>query len=233
MIDDHQVPGHSPGIDPSPGMDRAIDGREIGVRGAATRRRLLDATAELLQHHGVRELRVVDIARAVGTSPATYYQYFRDVDEAVLVLADEVGTNEVIPIARRFDDAWDGDAGLEIVRRLVAEFFALWDTHHAVLRTRNLAAQEGDQRFRAIRHRTNRPFLDGFAAQVRRHQATGAVANEISAVAAAAALTALIERMAAFHSELRVLGIDRDDVIETTARICFQTVVGTSGVVAR
>ena len=209
--------------------DRALDGRELGTRGAATRRRLLDATAELLQNHGVRELRVVDIARSVGTSPATYYQYFRDVDEAVLVLADEVGTNDVMPIALLFDRSWDATTGLEIVRELVCSYFQMWDSHHAVLRTRNLSAQEGDQRFRVIRNRTNRPFLEGFAAQVRAHQAIGAVVEEISAVAAAAALTALIERMAAFHSELRSLGIDRDDVIETTARICFQTVVGNQG----
>ena len=208
---------------------RALDGRELGTRGAATRRRLLDATAELLQNHGVRELRVVDIARSVGTSPATYYQYFRDVDEAVLVLADEVGSNDVMPIALLFDRTWDATTGLEIVRELVRSYFEMWDSHHAVLRTRNLSAQEGDQRFRAIRNRTNRPFLEGFATQVRVHQAIGAVVDEISPVAAAAALTALIERMAAFHSELRSLGIDRDDVIETTARICFQTVVGNQG----
>ena len=62
----------------------ALDGRPLGKRGAATRRRLLDATAQLLESHGVRDLRVVDIARVVGTSPATFYQYFRDVEEAVL-----------------------------------------------------------------------------------------------------------------------------------------------------
>jgi hypothetical protein len=37
---------------------------------------------------------------------------------------------------------------------------------------------------------------------------------------------ALIERMAAFHSDLAALGVSRDDVVETTARIVFDTVVG-------
>ena len=61
----------------------------------STIRRLL---RRLLEDHGIRDLRVVDIAREVGTSPATFYQYFRDVDEAVLVLADEL-TVEIEPIA--------------------------------------------------------------------------------------------------------------------------------------
>ena len=206
----------------------AIDGRAIGTRGAATRRKLLDATADLLRDNGVRDLRVVDIARTVGTSPATYYQYFRDVEDAVLVLAEEIGTNEVVPIAAVFDEIWSGDEGLANARALVEAFFELWDRHHAVLRTRNLAAQEGDTRFREIRNRANRPFVEGFAQQVRSHQATKAVADAISPVGAAAALIALIERMAGFHNELRGLGVDRTEVIETTARICFQTVVGTN-----
>ncbi len=205
---------------------RALDGRAIGKRGQATRRKLLDATAELLESHGVRDLRVVDITRSVGTSPATYYQYFRDVEEAVLVLADEVGAAEVMPLAALLDAPWSGPDGLRDARELTTRFVEMWDTHRAVLRTRNLAAQEGDQRFREIRNRTNRPFIEGFAEQVRRGQAAGVVADELSPLAAAAALVALIERMAAFHGDLRALGIDRDDVVETTARICWQTVGG-------
>jgi AcrR family transcriptional regulator len=205
---------------------RALDGRTIGKRGAATRRRLLDATAALLADRGVLDLRVVDIARAVGTSSATYYQYFRDVDEAVLVLAEEIGERDVEPLARLLDAPWNVSSGLERARLLVQKYLDMWDEHHAVLRTRNLAAQEGDPRFREARNRTNRPFLEGFAAQVRAHQAEGRIAPELSPMAAAAALVALIERMAAFHADLVALGVSRDDVIETTARMVFDTVVG-------
>jgi AcrR family transcriptional regulator len=205
---------------------RALDGRTIGKRGAVTRRRLLDATAALLADRGVLELRVVDIARAVGTSSSTYYQYFRDVDEAVLELADEIGRRDVEPLARVLDEPWNAAQGLERARALVDRFIHVWDDHSAVLRTRNLAAQEGDQRFRETRNRTNRPFLEGFAAQVRAHQAEGRIAPDLSPMAAAAALMALIERMAAFHSDLVSLGVSRDDVVETTARIVFDTVVG-------
>ena len=48
----------------------------------------------------------------------------------------------------------------------------------------------------------------------------------MSPLAASAALVALIERMAAFHRELEQIGISRADLVETTARIIHQTVVG-------
>ena len=45
----------------------ASDGRVIGARAHRTRRRLLDATAKLLEERGALGLRVVDITREVGT----------------------------------------------------------------------------------------------------------------------------------------------------------------------
>ena len=37
-----------------------------------------------------RDVKVIDIAREAGTSPATFYQYFADVEAAILVLAEEM-----------------------------------------------------------------------------------------------------------------------------------------------
>jgi AcrR family transcriptional regulator len=208
-------------------MERAvaIDGRALGRRGARTRRRLLDATAELLETHGIRDMRVVDIARSVGSSPATFYQYFRDVEEAVLALTQELGDG-LTPLIAHLEPDWDADNGLDDARALVAGFVDYWDRHRAVLRTRNLAAQEGDERFRDVRHLTLREFMASLTAKIADAQASARVAREMSPAAASAALVALLERMAAFHRELEQIGIGRDDLVETTARIIHQTVVG-------
>jgi AcrR family transcriptional regulator len=203
----------------------AIDGRALGSRGARTRQRLLDATAVLLENHGIRDLRVVDIARAVETSPATFYQYFRDVEEAVLALAGEVGESTA-PLLDLLEGPWDPDGALASARRLVEGWLDLWDANRAVLRTRNLAAQEGDRRFRDVRNGMLAPFTVGLADHVRAAQGAGRVAPEISAAAAGAGMVALLERMAAFHIDLEPLGIARDQLVETTARIITQTVTG-------
>jgi AcrR family transcriptional regulator len=203
----------------------ALDGRPLGKRGAATRRRLVEATAQLLESQGVRDLRVVDIAREVGTSPATFYQYFRDVEEAVLALTAEVG-EELAPVDELLLRSWTGPSGLDAAREMVDAFIRYWDEHRAVLRTRNLAAQEGDPRFRQVRNNSLRPLTDHLAAAVADSQVTGRVSTEMAPMAAAAALVALLERMAAFHRDLETLGITRADVVETTARIVHQTVTG-------
>jgi AcrR family transcriptional regulator len=206
-------------------VELALDGRPLGKRGAQTRRRLLDATAALLETHGIRDLRVVDIARKVGTSPATFYQYFRGVEEAVLALAADVG-DEVRPLAELLDAPWDAAHGLDAARALVDGFVSYWDRHRPVLRIRNLAAQEGDARFREVRNSTLGVFTVRFAAKVEAARQAGTVAPEVSPAAAGAALVALIERMAAFHRDLEPIGISRADLVETTARIIHQTVVG-------
>jgi AcrR family transcriptional regulator len=198
----------------------ALDGRALGKRGAATRARLLDATGSLLESKGLRDLRVVDIAREVGTSPATFYQYFRDVEAAVLALAEAVG-EQTESLVGLLDLRWNGDDGLESARRLVDGFLRYWDAHRAILRTRNLAAQEGDQRFRDIRNQSLQPITVGIARQVEENAVPG-----IAPYAAAAALVAMIERMAAFHVDLEPYGASRAEVVETTARIVFQTVTG-------
>jgi AcrR family transcriptional regulator len=203
----------------------AIDGRALGRRGALTRRRLLQATGELLETHGVRDLRVVDIARAVGTSPATFYQYFRDVEDAVLVLSDGV-REDLAPIGELLDQPWTETDGLAAARELVESFMEYWDSHGAVLRTRNLAAQEGDRRFRDVRIAALRPLQKGLAEKVAEAQAAGLVPRELSPIAAGSALAAMLERMAAFHADLEVYGASRADVVETTARIIYQTVTG-------
>jgi len=198
----------------------AIDGRPLGRRAQATRERLLDATRELLATQGIRDLRVVDIARHVGTSPATFYQYFRGVEEAVLALSAAVG-EETTSLNALVASDWDGPEGLDVVRTIVEDFIANWDRHRAVLRTRNLAAQEGDLRFRTVRNDALRPLTEGIAAKVAARAEPG-----VAPYAAAAAMVSMLERMAAFHTDLEAYGTTRDDVVETTARILHRTATG-------
>ena len=60
-----------------------------------------------------------------------------------------------------------------------------------------------------------------------RAQRNGRVAPEVTPYAAASAMVAMMGRMAAYHRTLEPMGrFTSDDMVETVARIVFQTVTG-------
>jgi AcrR family transcriptional regulator len=206
---------------------KAVDqsGRTLGPRALQTRRHLLDATASLLAERSVREISVVEIARKAGTSPATFYQYFKDVPEAALRLAEEAAA-EMPALVALIDRPWAGRQGLATARTLVDAFIRHWDAHRAVLRLRNLAAEEGDRRFQRARRVALTPVLDHLARRIAEFQHAGKVSKEIHPYAAAAALASILERLAAYHTELEYFGATREHLVETCARILVQCVTG-------
>lgn len=206
--------------------DEVVDqsGRVLGPRAQGTRQRLLDSTAQLLERQSLRELRVIDIARKVGASPATFYQYFRDVEDAVLCLAGQA-SDEMPAMLELIEGSWRGRHGLEKARQIADAFIRHWDAHHAVLRVRNLASDEGDPRFRRVRQRAMTPILEALAATISTHRRARSGEHPY---AAAAAMAAILERLAAYHKELEVVGITRADLVETTAHILHRTVTGRS-----
>jgi len=205
----------------------AVDqsGRPLGPRALSTRRRLLDATVALLDSSSVRDISVVEIARHAGTSPATFYQYFKDVGEATLRLAEEAA-DEVPAVVELIDGSWRGQKGMETSRAITDAFIRHWDGYRAVLLVRNLAADEGERSFQKVRRRALRPVLDSLARKIEECQPDAVAAGDVHAYAAAAALAALLERLAAYHKELEPIGVTREALVENCARIMYQTVTG-------
>ena len=198
-------------------------GRVLGPRALGTRQRLLAATVELLNQRSVRDISVVEIARRASTSPATFYQYFKDVEDIVLCLAENA-SEEMPGMVERISGSWNGDAGLEKARGIVDAFITHWDEHHAALRVRNLASEEGDARFLELRRRTMSPLIEELARVIAAHR--GANDPQGHPHAAAAAMAAILERLAAYHRELEVFGVTREDLIESSAHILHRTVTG-------
>jgi len=200
-------------------------GRVVGPRGLQTRDQLLDAMAALMAQRSVREIRVVDVARSVDTSPATFYQYFEDIDEAVLRLAERASARmpEILALMGR---SWRGKRGFETALAIVEAFVRHWDAHHAVLRLSNLRSDEGDRRFLKLRRDTMTPVLQALAKLIEQGQRAGRVSKRMHPIAAAAALAAILERLAAYHRSLEGLGVTREHLVETSASILYQIVTG-------
>ena len=158
-------------------------------------------------------------------SPATFYHYFKDVEEAALELA-ELAALEMPDILKVIDRSWNGEQGLENARALVEKFVAHWDKHHAVLMIRNFGAEQGDRRFQAARRNALQPVLEALAARVDEAQKAGGVSQAVHPYAAAAAMASILERLAAYHQELEFFGVGRADLVETCALILVGTLNG-------
>ena len=203
----------------------ATDGRTIGARALATRRRLLDATRQLLAREGVLSLRLVDVTREIGSSPSSFYQYFTDIDDALLVLSDEIeeSTRE---LAALLDGAWTTVDDYGRALAFVAAYVGYWEEHGAVLRARNLKAAEGDARFRAKRSESQLIIMDALGALVAQSIVAGRLSGEIDSIAASAGMLAMLERLTSYRRELEHRGTTAEALNNTLARILFRTVSG-------
>lgn len=203
----------------------ATDGRVIGQRAQQTRRRLLDATASLLGEHGAFDVKVIDVAREVGTSPATFYQYFSDVEDAVLALSIEL-LDAVRPIRAKFDLDWSGPDGMDLVRSLVSDYLDFWDEHGAVLRVLLLRADEGEPRFRQVRRDYNAPFMTAMADKVRAAQHAGRLTTSLDPEATAGAMLAAMDRLPNYRQGFERRGTTREAMIETVAVLLHSSLAG-------
>jgi hypothetical protein len=91
---------------------------------------------------------------------------------------------------------------------------------------RNQASDEGDPDFVRVRSQAMTPVLDALATTIETHQRNGKVSDDVSPQAAAAAMAAILERLAAYHRELELVGVRREDLVATSARILYATITG-------
>lgn len=201
------------------------DGRALGTRAESTRTRLLEATAKLLAVSGVLELKIVDITREIGSSPATFYQYFVDVDAALLALAEQATTDEE-PLVTHLDNGWDDTDGLRRAGEFVDAYTEFWDDHNAVLRVRNLKAEEGDKSFREARSRANLLVIQAMITMVEEGQAAGRLPASIHPFVTATAMIAIIERLLPYRREIARRGAPNDALRDTVALLLFSSLTG-------
>lgn len=178
---------------------RTVDGRIAGRRGQATRTRLLECLGELIASISYRDVTVIDVARRAGTSPATFYQYFPDIQTAVLELANEVLKESAALKDLASEQNWAGKSGGFAAAALVDGFLGFWREHDAILRVVDVAAAEGDRRFARIRMKLLNSVVQALTEAISELQRGGKVDSDVHPAATAGALVTMLAATAA-HS---------------------------------
>ncbi|CAL9440544.1 hypothetical protein SUDANB171_02225 [Streptomyces sp. enrichment culture] len=203
-----------------------MDGRVAGRRGQATRQKLLDCLGKMLATSPYRDVKVIDVARKAGTSPATFYQYFPDVEAAVLEIA-EVTLRESAALSELVAGrSWTGKAGRRTAEELVDGFLAFWRRHDAILRVIDLGAAEGDRRFVRIRTRIQGAIVKPLTESIDGLQAKGRGGSAISSAALAGSLVTMLAAVSAQPKSLQSLGAKQADLKPALTQLVHLGVTG-------
>ena len=161
----------------------------------------------MLRSTSYRSVKVIDIAREAGTSPATFYQYFADVEAAILVLAQEMALDGERLVRLVADGNWKGKAGYQTALDLTDAFFDFWDQHRPVLRVVDLSTDEGDRRFRNIRVRLLNAVTTELAKVISRAPGRGQEPRASSRWPRPGVLVTTLANVAAHHVGFEFWGI--------------------------
>jgi len=175
-------------------------GQSIGRKGAESRRRLLDATRELIAVEPAHKLTASAIARAAKLASQTFYLYFKDIDEALLALSHEAGS-DMDDVHNSLSGDWKSAAPADHAKRFVDAFSAYWDRHRAILTVRNYLSDSGHPAFLTVRQDAAIPLIRAIADRILAAHPDDVDAK--SAFARSVIIYSAIERMAARPATMR------------------------------
>lgn len=208
------------------GQVRTVDGRVAGRRGQATRQKLLDCLSEMLSSSPYRDVKVIDVARKAGTSPATFYQYFPDVEGAVLEIAEQMATEGGQLTELLAGRSWVGKAGWQTSQELVDGFLEFWRRNDAILRVVDLGAAEGDKRFYKIRMKILNSVNNSLSDAVAELQAKGRVDKDVNPAAMAGSLVAMLAAVASHQKGFQTWGVKQAELKPNLALLVHLGVTG-------
>ncbi len=220
-------------LDAGAGPVATTDGRVPGHRGRQTRQRLLDATVELLSTTSWRSVKVTDIARRARTSPATFYQYFGNVEQAIQVLAEGM-VDQAAQLAELVGGDWSEQASWETALAVTEGFLAFWEENRAVFRVVDLATDEGDAQLRGIRVRALNAVTVALAqviatASPSPQRGPGAATSSPAGsdpMAVAGTLVAMFASVSAHRYGFEFWGIRTRHLVDSQARLLHWAVTG-------
>ncbi|MFB7779423.1 TetR family transcriptional regulator [Streptomyces bauhiniae] len=208
------------------GQVRTVDGRVAGRRGQATRQKLLDCLSEMLSSSPYRDVKVIDVARKAGTSPATFYQYFPDVEGAVLEIADSMAAESAELTELLAGRTWTGKAGWQTAQDLVDGFLDFYRRHDAILRVVDLAAAEGDKRFNKLRMKILNAVNGSLSEAVTELKSKGRVDKDVNPAAIAGSLVTMLASVAAHQKGFTAWGVKQAEIKPNLALLIYLGVTG-------
>jgi AcrR family transcriptional regulator len=142
--DTGQVPDDRRPRRPSLGGGIPAQGRELGVQGRLTIRRLLDSGLAEFDERGFQAVRVDDVVRRAKTSHGTFYLYFANKDDLFRTLLQDALYDMKI-ITDEFPIVTSNPAGRTALRQWIHKFTDTYAAHATVIRILSQADIVGEE----------------------------------------------------------------------------------------
>jgi AcrR family transcriptional regulator len=174
-----------------------------------------------------REIKVIDIAREAKTSPATFYQYFPDIESAVLALAEATNL-DTAPLGELVrSQSWRGKQGYDVALALIDALIEFWESHRSILRVVDLLVAEGDLRFQGTRSRLLNDVAVAMAEVIADTQ--GSAVRRVPTqkrMATAGVLVAMLANVTAHRFTFEFWGIQTAELRRSMADIVYTSLTG-------
>src|SRR5690606_21479308 len=173
-----------------------------------------------------RDVKVIDVARKAGTSPATFYQYFPDVRAPVRETAARMAAEgpELTDLLAGRSGA--GKAGGQTGRDLWDGCLDVWRRGDAILRVVDLGAAGGDKRFYKIRMKILNSVNTSLADAVAELQAKGRVDKDVNPAVIAGSLVTMLAAVASHQKKFTSWGVKQAELKPNLALLVYLGVTG-------
>lgn len=189
----------------------AVDGRVLSRRGARTRARLLDVSADVFAAKGLHSTRVDDIVAAAASSHGTFYLYFSSKEDLFDQLVTQVST-EIQSLVDTLPTITGATRGRAALRTWLGDLADLYERRGPVIAAWTEAELSGE---RTGRHGDDAlgSLVGGILEQVRVPKRSG-----LDPAVASLALVIMVERVNYYATTGRVK-VTRDELIDTLMEI--------------
>jgi len=167
----------------------------VSARGARTRKALVDAARTVFERDGFLDARITDITATAGVASGSFYTYFKGKEDVFAAVMDEVNEEMLHPRLREFADRDDPVSVIEATNRT---YLAAYRRNAKLMGLMEQVAQIDDD-FRQMRLRRVRSFTERNAQAIAQLQQRGLADPDLDPRLAAAALSAMVGRMAYFR----------------------------------
>jgi AcrR family transcriptional regulator len=197
----------------------------LGPKGLRTRKRIMEATAELLKDRAFGDIKITEIARMAGVTQPNFYTYFKGAEEVVLALAESF-LEQPQQLDAFFTEDWASPSGAEQARGLVEAAIRLIERNRPLLGWVTLLADKMHGEFPAMRIRIWRGLYKAFEAEVRAGQAAGRISRVVQPRLAGYECVGILLSICVRYELLRDSGFSHSQLVDTTAALLHSMATG-------